>query len=64
MGKTLYGLDDGIMMYSDATILYLFTLIGAAFATAIIYYRELHKKCEKDKKDAQLNRHLWDDWGE
>jgi hypothetical protein len=52
------------MMYSDNTILSLLSLIGAAFAAGLIYYRELYKRCEKNKKDAQLNRHLWDDWGE
>ena len=64
MGQTFYGPDDGTVMYGDNTILYLLALVGAAFATGFLYYRELYRNCEKQKENLKKNRFLFDDWGE
>ena len=45
-------------------MIYLLSFIGAAFATGLLYYRELYKKCEEARKAARKNRYLWENWGE
>jgi len=55
VGQTLYGLDDEMIGFIVAAII---------FSIPTIYYRVKLKKCEEKKRRIIENSWKWQDWGE